>query len=245
MFSLQVDSYTGPLDALLALAERGDLPVADLPLTVVVRQYALYRAHESASAGETAEFIAMAARLMLLKSRALLPRPVTTPLVPEDDPAELAAVLEEYRRFKEAASLLRGREEAGLRSFARLAPPPMVPAGTGLSNVTLLRLAEIVQAVLASHVPEPPDVVIAETVTIRQKLEQLEATLEARGVVSFTEFIGASRSRIEVVVGFMAVLELIRRGRAVAEQPSAFGDILIRVTAALPTREADEEAVRA
>lgn len=243
MFSLQIEAYTGPLEALLALAERGDLALAGLPLTVVVRQYALYRARESASAGETSEFIAMAARLLLLKSRALLPRPLAAFPPPEDDPAELAEVLAEYRRFRAAASLLRGREEAGLRSFARLAPPPIVPATTGLSNVTLLRLAEIVQRVLTGVPPEPMGVVAAEPVTIRQKLEQLEATLGARGVLSFTEFIGASRSRIEVVVGFMAVLELVRRGRAVAEQPSAFGDILIRIIAVQPAGAATAQPV--
>lgn len=231
MFSVSVESFAGPLDALLGLIERGELPAARLPIADVVRQYALYRAGGLAGAAETAEFIALAARLVLIKSRSLLPRPAPPP-PPEEEPADLEAVLAEYRRFKEAASALRAREEAGLRSFPRVAPPPVLPPGTGLSHVTLQRLAAIVRDVLARQVEETPAVVERETVTIREKIADLERQLSDGGRVSFTQFISASRSRLEVIVAFMAVLELIRRGRAQAEQPSMFGDIFITPTPA-------------
>lgn len=236
MFSLSVGVFEGPLDALLGLIDRAELDASGIPVAVIVRQYALYRAAGSGDAGETAEFVALAARLVLVKSRALLPRPPQAP-PPEEEPVDLEAVLAEYRRFKAAAGALREREEAGLRSFPRLAPPPAIPPGPGLSNVTLQRLAAIVRTVLARQVEPPEGTVPRETVTIRQKVEQLETALLDSGRVSFTAFISASRSRLEVVVAFMAVLELVRRGRATADQPAPFGDIYIdavRVPAAAP-----------
>ena len=226
MFSLAQPAFEGPLDVLLGMVERGEIEATGVSVAALVRQYALYRAAERGQAAETAEFIALAARLMVLKSRALLPRPVPLP-PPEEPPADLELVLAEYRRFKQAAGALREREESGLRSFPRLAPPPSIAPGPGLSHVTLQRLAAIVRDVLARQAAPPAGVVVRETVTIREKVEHLEALLLAAGRVSFTAFISASRSRLEVVVGFMAVLEIVRRGRAEAEQPAPFGDIII------------------
>ena len=231
MFTLSLVAFEGPLDSLLGVIERGELDPAGLPVAGIVQQYLVYRAETAGDAGETAEFVALAARLMLLKSRSLLPRPAPPP-VEEGEAVDLELVLAEYRRFKEAAGALREREEAGLRSYPRLAPPPPAPQGTGLSRVTLQRLAAIVRDVLARQAETPAPVVEREVVTIREKVAELEALLTRTGRVSFTAFISASRTRLEVVVGFMAVLELVRRGVARAEQPTPFGDIFI---AAIPT----------
>lgn len=245
VLSLTLSIFDGPLDVLLAAVEGGDLDAARVPVAAVVIQYLRYRAEVGAAAGETAEFVGMAGRLMLLKSRALLPRP-PAPVPAEEPPADLALVLAEYRRFKDAAAVLRDREEEGLRTFARLAPPPQLPPGTGLSQVTLDRLVAIVRDVLARQTPEPAATVPRETVTVREKIGQLDALLTARGRLSFVEVISASRSRIEVVVAFMAVLELVRRGRAVAEQSERFGDIWIAalVPAEAPAMEDAAEAER-
>ena len=236
MFSLTVAVFEGPLDALLGMVDRGELDAGVVPVTEIVRQYALYRVGGGGTAAETADFVALAARLVLVKSRALLPRPAPPP-EPEEAPVDLEGLLAEYRRFKSAAFTLREREEALLRSFPRLAPPPPIAPGPGLSNVTLQRLAAIVRDVLARQADPPAGVVEREPVTIRQKIEQLEAILLRDRRTSFTAFITASRSRLEVVVSFMAVLELIRRGRAAAEQPEPFGDIVISFVAA-PTAAA-------
>ena len=238
MFSLVVSAFEGALDTLLGLIDRGELDATGIPVAGIVTQYALYRSRGGGTAVETGEFIALAARLMFVKSRALLPRPPAPP-PPEEEAVDLELVLAEYRRFKEAAGTLREREESGLRSFPRLAPPPAIPPGSGLSHVTLQRLAAIVRDVLARQEEPAAGVVRRETVTIRQKVAQLEDLLTQEGRVSFTAFISASRSRLEVVVGFMAVLELVRRGRAEAEQPAPFGDIFIKaVTLAAPVPSA-------
>jgi len=226
MFSLSLTAFDGPLDVLLGMVERAELDATTLPIAEIVRQYLLYRATDDCAPAETAEFLALATRLMVLKSQALLPRPAPLPAV-EDDPVDLELVLAEYRRFKSAAGALRQREETGLRSFPRLAPPPVLPPGTGLSHVTLTKLAAIVQDVLARRSEPEVIVVVREPVTIREKVEQLLGVLARDGRVSFTAFITAGRSRVEVVVAFLAVLEVVRRGRATAEQPAPFGDIYI------------------
>jgi segregation and condensation protein A len=230
LFSLSLAVFDGPLDALLGLVDRRELDPGALPITEIVRQYAFYRAGGGGTAAETADFIALAARLVFVKSRALLPRPAAPP-EPDEAAVDLDELLAEYRRFKVAAVSLREREEALLRSFPRLAPPPTIAPGPGLSHVTLQRLAAIVRDVLARQVDPPEGMLEPETVTIRQKIEQLESHLLREGRVSFTAFITASRSRLEVVVSFMAVLELIRRHRASAEQPEPFGDIVITLVA--------------
>jgi segregation and condensation protein A len=226
MFSLALTVFAGPLDVFLGMVERAELDPAGLPIAEVVRQYLLYRAAEGGAPAETAEFLALASRLMLLKSQALLPRPAPPPPV-EEEPVDLELVLAEYRRFKSAAGALREREETGLRSFPRLAPPPEPPPSAGLSTVTMAKLATIVQEVLSRRPELPNSVVPREPVTIRAMVEQLLSRLHRDGRVSFTAFISVGRTRVEVVVAFLAVLEVVRRGRAIAEQLSPFGDIEI------------------
>ena len=234
MFSLSLLVFTGPLDVLLSMVERAELDPTTLPIAEVVRQYLLYRAAQGHGPEETADFLAMASRLMVLKSEALLPRPAAPPAA-EEELVDLEAALAEYRRFKSAAGALREREESGLRSFPRLAPPPELPPGTGLDHVTLAKLATIVREVLTRRSEPAGGVVVREPVTIRDMVDRLLALLTQDGRVSFTAFISAGRTRIEVVVAFLAVLEVVRRGRARAEQPAPFGDIYISpVDVAIP-----------
>lgn len=229
VFHVKLSRFEGPLDLLLALVERRELDVTAIAVVDVVDQYLAYlRSDTRIDPDLLADFVALGARLIYLKSLALVPRPA--PLVVQDaesqDAAEdLAAVLHEYRRFKAAAEAFRAREQAGLRSFPRLVPIPPQPPAPGLNGVTLERLLVIVQEALRRRPPDPPATVPQETVTVRDRLGALERLLSRDGRLSFTAFIAASRTRIEVVVGFMAVLELIKSGRAAAVQAEPFGDI--------------------
>lgn len=231
MVAIRLGEFEGTLDVLVALVERGEVDIAPLALADVARQCLdLLRGDPAPDPAPLADALAWSARLLYLKSAALLPAP-PAPARPspdeEADPVMLAAMLDEYRRFKAVADALRAREAQGLRSFPRLAPPPPVAPPPGLSNVTLDRLVAIVQQALHRQPPDPPGQAPRETVTVRERLAALEAELRRDGRVSFSRFIAGSRGRIEVVVGFMAVLELIKRGLAAAIQPEPFGDIVI------------------
>lgn len=225
-FQFRLPVFEGPLDLLLYLIEKEELDITAISLVQVTDQYLAYlRAGEQIDPGALAEFIAIGARLLFLKSRALLPRPVEASEEEEDLGEDLVRRLKEYRRFKEAAASLREIEEEGLRAYPRLAPATGLPVPTGLDGVTLDLLLGIFQQVLERQPKEEPQgVVERHEVTVDEKMRDLGEQLR-RGRVSFRSFISACRSRIEVIVSFMAVLELIKGLRLRAEQDTLFADI--------------------
>lgn len=226
-FQLKLPVFEGPLDLLLYLIEREELEITAVSLVQVTDQYLSYlHSGEQIDADALAEFIAIGARLLLLKSRALLPRPPADEQPEEDLGEDLVLRLKEYRRFKEVAGSLKEMEELGLRAYPRLAPPTDIPLPTGLDGVTLDLLAGIVREVLERQPEEAPEgVVERQVVSVEEKVEELTEALRRKKRVSFRAFISACRSRIEVIVAFLAVLELIKGLMLRAEQDALFGDI--------------------
>jgi segregation and condensation protein A len=226
-FQLQLQVFEGPLDLLLYLIEREELDITAVSLGQVTDQYLAYlHDGDQIDAAALAEFIAVGARLLYLKSRALLPRPPADEEPFEDVGDDLVQRLREYRRFKEAAARLRAIEEEGLRAYPRLAPPPALPLPTGLDGVTLDMLTRIVREVLERKPEEPPPVVVPRyIVTVEQKVDELTRSMQLRRRLSFRSFIAEAQTRLEVIVSFLAVLELIKALRLQAEQSALFGDI--------------------
>ncbi|OGO07242.1 MAG: hypothetical protein A2Y61_07730 [Chloroflexi bacterium RBG_13_60_13] len=232
MFELKLPVFEGPLDLLLHLIEKEELDITTVSLVQVTDQYlAQLRSLEGINLDALADFVSIGAKLIYLKSRALLPRP---PAEEEEEAAEeeevgreLTEMLKEYRRFREVATVLRAIEDEGLRAYPRLAPPPDVPLPSGLNKVTLDRLLALFREALDRLPAEPPIGIERSTVTIRQKLAEIEEALKREGRLSFRRLVSACRSRVEVVVSFMAVLELIKGLRVSAEQEELFGDIAL------------------
>jgi segregation and condensation protein A len=238
--SVLLSVFEGPLDLLLHLVEQSRLDITAISLVQVTGQYLAYmRAEDQIDHRALADFISIGARLIELKSRALLPASPEPPAEEcEPDPDGLVEMLLEYRRFKEVASLLKEREEDGVRAFPRLAPPPEVPAPSGLGNITLDRLAEIVQRALArTRPPEELPPLLRPTCTVREKIAEIELVLRLSGRVSFSAIVSSCRTRAEIVVAFFAVLELINRGLLAASQAESFGDISL--VPATPVTEDD------
>jgi segregation and condensation protein A len=237
-FALQLDVFEGPLDLLLHLIDREEMDITAVSLVQVTDQYLAYiRAGEQIDARALAEFIAIGARLLLLKSRALLPRPRLDEEGEEDVGDDLVRRLLEYRRFKEVAAGLREIEEEGRRAYPRQAPPTGIPLPTGLDGVTLDRLMSIFQEILARKPVEEPmeqGEVERHEVTVEQKTEELSRKLERDKRVSFRSFISDCRTRMEVIVSFFAVLELIKAIKLEAEQDGSFGDIQLVAVAPAP-----------
>jgi segregation and condensation protein A len=229
-FQLQLPVFEGPLDLLLYLIERDELDITAVSLLQVTDQYLAYlRSGEQIDARALAEFIATGARLLLLKSRALLPRPPADDEEEEDLGDDLVQRLREYRRFKEVASGLKEIEERGRRAYPRLAPVPDVPLPTGLDGVTLDLLLRVFQEVLERkpEEEEPQGVIERHEVTVEDRIRDLSDELLRRKQISFRTFISACRSRVEVIVSFLAILELIKGLRLRAEQDATFGDITL------------------
>lgn len=217
-FSVALDVFEGPLDLLLSLVQAEKLEITEVALVEVTGQYlARLRSGEQIEHRDLADFVAIGARLIELKSRALLPSPQREPPEePEPDPDSLVALLRRYQQFKQAAALLREREEEALRGFPRLAPPPEVPPLPGLSHVTLERLAAIVERALARAAPAPePGRYDRPRITVREKMAEIVHLLRLGGRLSFARLVSGCRSRDEVVAAFFAVLELTRAQRLV------------------------------
>ena len=226
-FQLQLPVFEGPLDLLLYLIEREELDITAVSLVQVTDQYLSHlRSGEQVDATALAEFIATGTRLLLLKSRALLPQPPSDDEDVEELGEDLVQRLREYRRFKEAAGMLQDIEAEGRRTYPREAPPPELPLPTGLDGITLDLLAEIVREVLERQPDEAPELVVErEEVTVEEKVAELTRALQRQSRVSFRSFISSCRSRLEVIVAFIAVLELIKALRLEAAQDAPFGDI--------------------
>lgn len=230
-YQVRLPVFEGPLDLLLYLIERQELDISRVSLALVTDQYLEHmRLMEERQAGELAEFLVIAAKLLLIKSQALLPQPAPPPGPEEEDVGEqLARQLAEYRRFKAVATLLRQREEEGWRSFVRLAPPPKIEPSLEL-NLSLDDLLALVQQALAIEPPAPSVGQVGprpQRISLRERIAAVEAALQKAGRLTFRGLLAGSASRLEIIVTLLAVLELIRRHRIRVEQERLFGEIWI------------------
>ena len=231
----QLSRFDGPLDLLLELINRRALDITTISLAAVAEQYLA----EVAAMGETdlerlAGYLVIASKLLLIKSQALLPRSAATAVNEEEDATELLRQLEEYRRFKELALLLRQIEESQRRSFPRQVPFPVAArpspgVGSPADLVAALRRA------LASA-PEKPEVQVLSVThfPIATKLREIRAALECHGRLAFSTLVARATCRPEVVAYFLALLELLRRGVVSVRQETLFGEILLTKPEAAP-----------
>jgi segregation and condensation protein A len=216
--------FEGPLELLLALAEREEVDIFKVSLAKVTDAYlAEIASREIADPEEMAEFLWMAARLLLLKSIRLLPgEPPTdeeTELLGWED--EVRQRLEEYRAYKEMAGELMERAEQETFAF----PPPARPveAGGQEEPLDVDFLVAAFNSVLA-RIPPRPLVVHGRTWTLREKIDTITGRLR-NGPIELVELILESADRLEAVVTFVAVLELLRRGLIRVRQKERFGPI--------------------
>jgi len=237
-FRFDLPVFEGPLDLLLHLIEREELDITEVSLLAVTEQYLRHlRAQEHINLGALAEFIAIGARLLLLKSRALLPREAQPAVEEEDEGTDIRALvhaLKEYRRFKQAAEYLRDRDGTS-GTYRRVAPQPKVPLPTGLESVTLSSLVDVLRDIM-ERIPaeEPAGEVAREPVRLRDRIARLVDRLEVDRRTSFRRMIEGAATRTEVIVDFMAVLELIKQRYLEAVQSESFGDIdLVRLDGAI------------
>ena len=229
-YAVQTPVYEGPLDLLLNLIERAELDITELSLASVTNQFLAYlNTQELMPADEISAFLVVAAKLVQIKSEALLPRPPSAHSREEDVGESLVEQLKAYQRFKQVGRWLLDRQELGWRSYVRVAPPPRVEPKLDLSNLTLGELTLAAQRVFAREAEKRAlgTVLSAPAVTIREKLGLITRTLRQLGRANFRGLISGSPSRLEVVVTFLALLELIKRYRVAAIQDDLFADIQI------------------
>jgi segregation and condensation protein A len=228
-YQITTEVYSGPLDLLLQLIERAELDITRLSLAKVTDQY-LEHLHSITVQDpiEVSAFLVMAARLVLIKSMVLLPRDEAAVTSLEEDPGEiLARQLIIYKRFKEIAVTLRERETKGLRTFLRMAPLPKVPGKLRLGDLQLNDLIQAYAGVLNSSFQTHPlsDAVTISALTLRQKIDEIVIILQKSSKSTFYSLLPPGHGRMEIIVTFLALLELIRHHSILAIQENPFTDI--------------------
>ncbi len=243
-YQVRLPDFEGPLDLLLHLIEREELDITTLSLAAVTGQYLEYlTVLEQLQVDAIADFLVIAAKLILIKSQALLPRPPETARQGEEDAGdELVRQLITYKQFKEVARGLGGMEAANRRTFVRVAPPPKIEKKADLSGVTIDQLLRLVREALAVEKPqETVDAVVRPyTLTIRDQIALIRHRLSQQPQVSFRRLLERAGSRIEIIVTFLAVLELLKRRAVVVRQEEMFSDILIEPSDEMPPEVVEE-----
>jgi segregation and condensation protein A len=229
-YNVQTPVYEGPLDLLLKLIEHAELDITTVSLAMVTEQYLVHiNSMEEITADEISAFLVIAAKLIQIKSEALLPRPPAREPGEEDAGRSLVDQLKLYKRYKEIGGLLSAREQANLRTYLRIAPPPKVEPKLDLSNITLETLVKAAEEVFAKEKEKQPlaTIISAPRVTIREKIDLITKVMKDMQHASFSSLTKDSTSRLEIVVTFLAMLELIKRYRVQAHQEGLFSEIEI------------------
>lgn len=233
-YKVRLDVFEGPLDLLLYLIRKEEVSIYDIPIERITGQYMQYldmmRMLDLNIAGE---FLVMAATLMMIKSRMLLPAEERAAVEDEEegDPRwDLVRQLVEYKKFKDAAQFLQVLEHRQEDVFTRDADPD-VPGPThevALQDVSLFDLLGAFQKALQRVGTEELREIFSERFTVGEKIDHLLDLMRERDQVSLTELFGRMHSRHEIVVTFLAMLELIRLRQLSVVQAGQFGEIIIR-----------------
>jgi len=224
----KLEQFEGPLDLLLQLIEDKELDISQVSLGAVADQFVEHiEKAETISPEELADFLVVATRLLLIKSRLLLP------VVEEEetDPAELENQLKIYREYLQASQELERMIFKERFSYARQKLPLVIkPVFNPPKELTTVRLKELFEDLI--RVIEPivilPESVIEKTVTLKDKLNHIKELIKSRSSISFKKLIEEARSRTEVIISFLALLELVKQREISVVQNKHFDDIKIQ-----------------
>jgi segregation and condensation protein A len=224
-YQFRLPSFEGPLDVLLRLIERDQLPVSEVSLLAVFDQFLAHLNTLEADAPDAiAEFVLVAGRLSVLKSRALLPRPAKP--LEESDEIDLVHQLEAYRAVKAAAELLGVRQRSGSGAFGRgeaIACPPDEPVKSTPQQPSAL--VEAVSRWLTRVPPKPALLPSYRVISLREMISRITSALDREKRISFDRIRASCAGPQDTAVAFLALLSLIRRHVVVANQSELFGPI--------------------
>ncbi|HJV45888.1 MAG TPA: segregation/condensation protein A [Bacillota bacterium] len=242
-YEVKINSYEGPLDLLLHLIDKSEVDIYDIPVTMITEQYMQYLyVLQELQLDIASEFLVMAATLLEIKSKMLLPRKDEMVFQPifdiegdEDDPRlELVERLLEYKKYKVIAEELRSREAMRCKIFTRpaedLAAYLSQIEENPVANVTLYDMVEALSKALSKGNKEKDRVlskIHRDEVSVKDRIREIKEMLKMQKSLCFTQLFIDTPTRAEVVTTFMAILEMMRKSQVVCQQSTLFDDIFI------------------
>lgn len=233
-YNVKLEVFEGPLDLLLYLIKRDEIDIYDIPIEHITKQYLQYmEAFQVLDLDVAGEFVVMAAHLIYIKSRSLLPVQERTPEDGEEEPAdprwELVRQLLEYKKFKDAAASLGQLEAAQEAHFHRVPVAPEFIGERPISEVSVFDLINAFQKILKRvNKVENLREIFEENYTVSDKIDFVLRKVLGDQMVTFSSLFGETASRAEIVVTFLAVLELIRLKQLRLTQSKPFDEIELR-----------------
>ncbi|MFZ5353527.1 MAG: segregation/condensation protein A [Bacillota bacterium] len=234
--NIKLQAFEGPLDLLLHLIEKAEVDIYDIPIADIAEQYLDYlHMMQQFDIEVASEFLVMAATLLEIKSKMLLPKPKKENNQAEEiDPREeLVQKLIEYKKYKEFSETLKDKLVVYEKVFYKH-PEPIenyIPDYTSLNGITLDMLTSSLEAILLRSIKRRKNSIreiYRDAITIEDKILSISKLLTAKPAFYFEDLFSEYISRYEIIVTFMAVLELIKQKNIHVEQDKSFGKILIK-----------------
>ena len=242
-FRVQLDTFRGPLDLLLYLVRKHEVDVAEIPIAQITEQYlGFMEVLEQLNVNDVGDFLEVASTLVEIKSRLVLPHGGEEQEAWDDPRDELVARLLEYKKYKDAASMLEERSRDWQQHYARLSsdlPPREIdPADQPIHELELWDLVSAMGRILRESQRTAPSTIVYDDTPIQVYMQRIHATLAARKKAAFSEMFEPGMHKSAIVGVFLAVLELCRHHNVRAEQNDLHGEIYIVPTEGFdPTKE--------
>jgi segregation and condensation protein A len=230
MYQVKLEKFEGPLNLLLELIEKEKMDVTELSLARVADQYLEYiRSDSNIHLENLAEFLSVASKLILIKSRALLPMLKFTE-EEEEEIQDLAKQLEEFKKFKDAAAKISELANLGKICYSRSGFLGIGPVFYPPENINAYDLKNSFLKVV-SEIPvieKLQEEIISEVLTLEEKISELEIKIRKKVETSFSELVSKAESKVEVIVSFLAMLEMVKQRIIQVEQKDLFKEIMLK-----------------
>jgi segregation and condensation protein A len=234
-YEVKLEIFQGPLDLLLHLIEKNEIDIYNIPIALITEEYLSYlHTIQLLNLEVVGDFLVMAATLMQIKAKMLLPQLTNSDSEgeEEEDPRmELALKLIEYKKIKEASLSLQALELAQLKTYTRsggeFADQKIAPLTDPLKDLSIWDLMDAFKTILDSMTPVTVNAIPKSEVTVKQRMTELLDLIAEQGSIFFKKVFSDVHTKMGLITCFLAVLELIRLHKIMVSQETIFGEILL------------------
>lgn len=230
MYNVKLEKFEGPMELLLELIEKEKLDITELSLSKVADEYLEYiRNNQNIQLENLAEFLSVASRLILIKSRALLPM-LQFSEEEEEEIKDLAKQLEEYKKFKEASLKMGKIVQSGKVCFSREGFSGVKSVFYPPENINVFDLKNLFEKII-SEIPvisQLEQEIVREVMTLEEKINELENMIRSKIETSFSEITQKATDKVDVIISFLAMLEMIKQRVVQVEQGELFSEIKLK-----------------